>query len=200
VLPPGENYEVSRKKPFIYWSEHVMSLKSTNLPVRLRIENTGSVDEQATIRAINAAAFGGLDEADLVDKLRRDGHALISLVAVFEGRIVGHIMFSRMWINSSSGQVSAVALAPLAVLPEHQRKGIGGLLIRHGLELLQGRGERIVIVVGHPNYYPEFGFSRDKARLLESSFPAEAFMALDLSVGALDGIRGSVVYPPAFGI
>jgi putative acetyltransferase len=177
-----------------------MSSKPADLPVCIRIENIGRVDEHATIRAINAAAFGGMDEADLVDMLRRDGHAIVSLVAVLEGRIVGHIMFSRMWINSASGQVSAVALAPVAVLPEHQRKGIGGFLIRHGLALLRRRGERIVIVVGHPNYYPGFGFSRDKARLLESPFPAEAFMALDLSAGALDGIRGSVVYPPAFGI
>ena len=179
-----------------------MSLKSlpADHAVRIRIENTGSVDEHATIRAINAAAFGGPDEADLVDKLREDEHALISLVAVLEGGIVGHIMFSRMWINTSSGLVSAVALAPVAVLPEHQRKGIGGLLIRHGLELLRGRGERIVIVVGHPNYYPGFGFSPDKTRLLESPFPAEAFMAMELSAGALDGIQGSVVYPQAFGI
>lgn len=172
--------------------------------VRIRAENAGSVDERAAIRAVNAAAFGGPDEADLVDKLREDDHALISLVAELEGGIVahgivGHGMFSRMWINTLSGLVSAVALAPVAVLPEHQRRGIGGLLIRHGLELLRGRGERIVIVVGHPNDYPRFGFSREKARLLESPFPADAFMAMELAAGALDGIRGSVVYPPAFG-
>jgi putative acetyltransferase len=72
--------------------------------------------------------------------------------------------------------------------------------IQHGLELLRGRGERIVIVVGHPDYYPRFGFSPDKAKLLESPFPPEAFMVMELSARALDGIRGSVVYPPAFGI
>jgi putative acetyltransferase len=168
--------------------------------VRIRIENTGSVDEHAAIRAVNAAAFGRSDEADLVDRLRAGGHALISLVAVFEGGIVGHIMFSRMWISTSPGLISAVALAPVAVLPEHQRKGIGSLLIRHGLELLRDRGEAVVIVVGHPEYYPRFGFSPDKAKALESPFPAEAFMAMELSAGALDGVRGSVVYPPVFGI
>jgi putative acetyltransferase len=141
-----------------------------------------------------------LDEADLVDKLRAGEHVLISLVAELDGSIVGHIMFSRIWINTPQELVSAVALAPVAVLPEHQREGIGGLLVQRGLELLRGRGERIVIVVGHPTYYPRFGFSTDAAKLLESPFPPEAFMAMELSAGALDGIRGSVVYPPAFGI
>ena len=180
-----------------------MSLESpaADSSVRIRIENTDSADERTMIRAVNEAAFGGSDEADLVDKLRGSGHALISLVAEHEGGcIVGHIMFSRMWINTSSGLASAVALAPVAVLPRHQRKGIGSLLIQHGLELLRGRGERIVIVVGHPDYYPRFGFSTDRAKSLESPFPSEAFMAMELCRDALDGVRGSVVYPPAFGI
>jgi len=91
-------------------------------------------------------------------------------------------------------------LAPVAVLPEHQRRGVGGRLIRYGLELLRARGEKITLVVGHPDYYPRFGFSTQKARSLESPFPAEAFMAIELSAGALDGVQGSVVYPAAFGI
>jgi putative acetyltransferase len=173
---------------------------SAGRPVRIRIENLESVNELAAIRAVNQAAFGRSDEADLVDKLRGDEHALISLVAELNGGIAGHIMFSRMWIRTSRGLVSAVALAPVAVLPEHQRQGIGGLLIRHGLELLRAQGEKIVIVLGHPGYYPRFGFSSDKAGLLESPFPREAFMAMELCAGALDGVRGVVVYPPAFGI
>lgn len=152
------------------------------------------------IRAVNEAAFGRPDEADLVDKLRHDGHALISLVAEADASIVGHILFSRMWIDASAGLVSAVALAPMAVHPDHQRRGIGSRLISSGLELLRDRNEKIVIVLGHPGYYPRFGFSTDKARLLESPFPSDAFMAMELSAGALDGINGPVVYPPAFGI
>lgn len=173
---------------------------AAGLPLRVRIENVESPAERTEIRAVNQAAFGRSDEADLVDKLREDNYALVSLVAELEGGIAGHIMFSRMWIRTSRGLVSAVALAPVAVLPEHQRQGIGGLLIRHGLEVLRAREERIVIVAGHPGYYPRFGFSSDKAKLLESPFPAEAFMAMELCAGALDGIRGSVVYPPVFGI
>ncbi|HUJ51842.1 MAG TPA: N-acetyltransferase, partial [Bryobacteraceae bacterium] len=149
---------------------------------------------------VNQAAFGRSDEADLVDKLRADGHALISLVAELEDSVAGHLLFSRMWIRTAGGLISAVALAPVAVLPEHQHQGIGGLLIRHGLELLRARGERIVIVAGHPGYYPRFGFSSDQAKLLESPFPREAFMAMELCAGALDGIGGPVVYPPAFGV
>jgi len=106
-----------------------------------------------------------------------------------------------MWIREPTGVLtSAVALAPMAVLPGHQRRGIGGRLVRHGLELLRGLGEKIAIVVGHPDYYPRFGFSTEKAHSLESPFSAEAFMAIELCTGALDGVHGTVVYPPAFGL
>jgi putative acetyltransferase len=168
--------------------------------VIVRGENRENTDERSVVRSINEAAFGGPDEADLVDRMRTEGDALISLVAELEKRIVGHILFSRMWIETPSGPLPAVALAPMAVLPECQRQGIGGRLIRYGLDSLRARGEKIVIVVGYPDYYPRFGFSSEKARSLESPFPVEAFMALELSPGALDGIRGRVVYPAAFGL
>jgi len=168
--------------------------------ISVRVEDPQSPDDRAGVRAVNIAAFGRIDEADLVDALRGDEHALISLVAELEGRIVGHIFFSRIWITSAGGAVSAVSLAPVAVLPDYQRKGIGTRLIQHGLELIKNRGERIVIVAGHPGYYPRFGFSAEKARPLESPFPPEAFMAMELCPGALDGVRGPVIYPPIFGI
>ena len=152
------------------------------------------------VRSINEAAFGRPDEADLIDGLRTDGAVLLSLVAELEQRIVGHILFSRMWIDTSNGPVAAAALAPMAVLPDHQRRGIGGQLIRHGLGLLRARGERVVIVLGHPGYYPRFGFSNQKARSIESPFHPEAFMAAELSPGTLHGIRGKVRYSAAFGL
>ena len=152
------------------------------------------------IRQVNEAAFGGAEEADLIESLRREGVVLLSLVAALDGRIVGHILFSRMSIDTPSGAAAAVALAPLAVLPRYQRQGIGGKLIREGLDQLRGLGERFVIVVGHPDYYPRFGFSTAPARSLESPFPPDAFMALQLMPGVLDGIQGRVRYPRAFGL
>jgi putative acetyltransferase len=170
---------------------------STADGVILRRENP---EERGAVRSLNEAAFGRPDEADLVERLRNEGAVLASFVAEAEKRIVGHILFSRMLIETASGPMSAVALAPMAVLPEQQRRGVGGQLIRHGLDWLRGRGEHVVLVLGHPDYYPRFGFSSDRARFLASPFPAEAFMALELLPGALDGVRGTVRYPDAFGL
>lgn len=164
---------------------------------------TTDAEERLVVHSINEAAFGRPDEADLADSLRREGVVLASvvaeIVAELEKHLVGHILFSRMFIETDSGSISAVALAPMAVLPKHQRQGIGGQLIRYGLDLLR-QGERIVIVLGHPDYYPHFGFSSGKASNLESPFPPDAFMAMELIPGALDGIRGKVRYPSAFGL
>jgi putative acetyltransferase len=156
----------------------------------VRREDIDSAEEWTVIRGINVAAFGGREEADLVDKLRAGGDVLESLVAELNNRLVGHVLFSRMWIDGAGELIPSVALAPIAVLPEYQRSGVGTRLIEQGLVLLRDRGEKIVIVVGHPDYYPRFGFSKEQARFLESPFPVEAFMALELSPGALDGVRG----------
>lgn len=152
------------------------------------------------MHSVNFTAFGRVDEADLVGRLRAEEAVLLSLVAELEGRIVGHVLFTRMWIVTATGSIPAVALAPLAVLPGQQRRGIGGRLILQALDLLRAQGERIVIVLGHPDYYPRFGFSCEKARHLASPFPPEAFMARELIPGALDGIQGTVRYAAAFGL
>ena len=152
----------------------------------------------AGIRRVNESAFGTSEEADLVDSLRNDGDVLVSVVAVLDQQIVGHILFSRMSIDTKAARIPAVALAPMAVAPSYQRQGIGGRLIARGLDDLRALSERIVIVVGHPTYYPRFGFSSERARSLEHPFAPDAFMVLELSRDALDGVRGRVRYPPAF--
>jgi putative acetyltransferase len=154
--------------------------------------------DRAMIRRLNEAAFGGIVEADLVDALRVEGAVLLSCVADRNGEVVGHVLFSRMWIDTPNDEIAAVALAPMAVLPEYQRQGIGTSLIPHGLDALRSRSEQVVIVVGHPSYYPRFGFSVSLTRSLESPFPPDAFMALELRPRALDGVGGRVRYPRAF--
>ena len=156
--------------------------------------------DDAMIRQVNEAAFAGAEEADLVDALRQEGVVLLSLVAEVERRIVGHILFSRMSVETADDPIAAIALAPLAVLPAYQRLGIGGALIQAGLDTLRGRGEQFVIVLGHPEYYSRFGFSTERARALESPFPPHAFMALALIPGTCEQIHGRVSYPRAFGL
>jgi putative acetyltransferase len=164
------------------------------------IIRTEAKTDWSMIRQVNESAFGAAEEADLVAALREEGTVLLSLVGEVNGRIVGHVLFSRMSIETPNGSVAAVALAPMAVVPEYQRQGIGGKLIRYGLDRLRAAGERIVIVVGHPSYYPRFGFSAALARSLLTPFPPEAIMALELSPGALDQVEGHVRYSRAFGI
>jgi len=169
----------------------------TTSPLLIRDEQPRDREQ---VRKVNEAAFGRSDEADLIDRLRVEGAVLLSLVAEFDGQIIGHILFSRMTVETAQGSVAAVSLAPMAVQPDHQGRKIGSQLVGRGLAQLRDRGERIVIVLGHQHYYPRFGFSSEKARYLASPFPPEAFMALELSDGALTGIHGAVRYPSAFGL
>jgi putative acetyltransferase len=121
----------------------------------LREEQLGDVDG---IRAVHSAAFGRTAEADLVDQLRDGGFIVSSLVAVLNGRCVGNLVFSRIAISGADGDIPAVALAPVAVLPECQRHGIGTKLIEAGLERCRSLGRTVALVLGHPDYYRRFGF------------------------------------------
>ncbi|HEV7367657.1 N-acetyltransferase [Arenibaculum sp.] len=159
----------------------------------------------ARIRAVLAAAFGGGNEADLVERLRADGLVRLALVALEDGEaedgeVVGHVVFSDLAVEVDGRKVDAVALAPVAVRPDRQRRGTGAALIRAGLERLRRDGCEAVVVLGHPRYYPRFGFSPALARKLAAPFAGDAFMALELAEGALAGAAGSVRYPDAFGI
>lgn len=153
-------------------------------------------DDIEAIREVNDHAFGQELEGKIVDALRANGAALISLVATINGRVVGHIMFSP----ASIGELSGAGLAPMAVLPEHQRHGIGSKLIEAGNERLKDAGCAFIIVLGHPDYYPRLGF-RPAVELgirCEWEVPAEAFMILVLDQTRMQGVSGLAKYRPEF--
>ncbi len=153
--------------------------------------------DHLAIRDIVVAAFERPDEADLVERLRADGDAMFELVKMTEGVPVGHIMFSRMWADSLN---LYAALAPVSVRPDLQNRGTGGRLVRAGLDAAKEFGAAAVIVLGHPSYYPRFGFSTEAAQGLRCAFSGlPAFMATALEPGALDQPL-TVIYPDAFGI
>ncbi|MFA6033427.1 MAG: N-acetyltransferase [Myxococcota bacterium] len=151
--------------------------------------------DRAAVRRINEQAFRQGNEADLVEALNSAGAAVLSLVAVDGRNIVGHIMFSAVTVESASGLRGAIGLAPMAVLPERQKQGVGSMLVRAGLDELREMGHEAVFVLGHPSYYPGFGFVRASTYRCrwESEAPDEAFMAIELKPGALSGRPGGVV-------
>lgn len=161
-----------------------------------------SPDDFPAIYEVNREAFGQDGEARLVSALREDGDydPELSLVAVHDGKIIGHIMFPPVNIVSDTATTPALALAPLSVHQDYQCRGIGAALVEEGLAECRRLGHRIVIVVGHPGYYPRFGFTPARDNDIHAPFPCpdEAFMALGLSDNALDGISGTVEYPLAF--
>jgi putative acetyltransferase len=166
----------------------------------LTIRPEGEEDYE-DIRQINRLAFERDEEAELVDALRAGGYARLSLVACVDGVVVGHILFSDLPIHTHGRIVPALALAPVAVRPDHQKRLIGSALIRAGLAACRADGHRIVVVLGHAAYYPRFGFSSRLAEALVSPFSGkDSWMALELFPGALEGVTGEVEYAPPFGI
>jgi|SRR5688572_29422791 len=150
------------------------------------------------VRETNELAFGAPLEARLVDALRGcDGY--LSLVATLDERVVGHILFTPVSLEPPVDR-RITGLAPMAVRPEHQRSGIGGQLIRAGLEECRRNGYEAVVVLGHPEYYPRFGFVPAHTFGLTCEFPSppEAFMAIELEDRALSGFVGVVRYLPQF--
>jgi putative acetyltransferase len=191
----GEGGWVDLAEPIVVHAGEAFMAAPITDPI-IRSETAADLE---AIREVNRLAFGQHAEARLVDALRDGGYARASLVAEANGQVVGHILFSDLAIITETGTVAALALAPMAVLPAFQKQGIGSALVRKGLEYCRNQGHAIVIVLGHANFYPRFGFSAKLAEALSSPFGGgESWMALELAPGSLDGVAGQVQYPPQF--
>lgn len=156
--------------------------------------------DRSAIREVNIRAFGQPEEADIVDRLRQNCTELLSLVAIRQDRVVGHILFSPVRIEGENRAVHGMGLAPMAVLPEYQGQGIGSELVRTGIASLESRRCPFVVVLGDAQYYPRFGFEPASLRGIrcEWDVPDQAFMTLVLSEAEMHGLAGVARYRQEF--
>lgn len=178
-----------------------------NQTINIRKETPGDYDWviELTERAFETMEFSDGNEGKLVDNLRKAPTFMeeLSLVAELNGKVVGHILFTPIHIENGQLRFESLTLAPVSVLPEFQNQGIGSQLIEAGHQKAKELGFKSVIVFGHPEYYPRFGYQPASSWGIKSpvSLPSDdVFMALELSVGTLSGVSGMVVFPPEFGI
>ncbi len=154
------------------------------------------------IERVNDLSFKRKAEGKLVDEIRKlpEFVSALSIVAEQDEQIVGHLLFLPVVIKQKDKTHSTLTLAPMSVLPDYQKKSVGKLMIIYGLQKAKELGYKSVVVLGHPSYYPKFGFEKASKWKIKSPFPApdEVFMALELEKGSLDSIQGNVIYPPVF--
>lgn len=159
------------------------------------------LDNEQEIRVVNLRAFGRTEEANIVDKLRQSFINVISLVVLSGDQIVGHILFTPVTIQTEERVITGMGLAPMAVLPEFQRQGIGSQMVKAGLEAAERAKYPFVIVLGHPTYYPRFGFvpaSRFGIKSEYENVPDEAFMILVFDKTSFKDVSGIAKYRPEF--
>ena len=166
------------------------------MKITVRRERPEDADQ---VRRVNELAFGRPNEAALIDAVRGSADTL-SLVAVLGHQVVGHILFTAVWIERTDRTTPAVGLGPMAVLPEHQRRGVGADLVRAGLDACRRLGHAVVVVLGHPEYYQRFGFvpASTKGIKYEHGVASAAFMVLELRTGAVARSGGVARYRPEF--
>ncbi|MCP4619828.1 MAG: N-acetyltransferase [Bradyrhizobium sp.] len=162
--------------------------------MNIRLETSGDV---AGIRDIVCAVFDGTAEADLIENLRRDGDLLLSMVAENASRLVGHIGFSRLWIEQAGQRTPGVSLAPLSVGADYRRRGVGAALVEKGHAHLLATGESIVFVLGAPAYYGRFNYSVPAAAGFDCVYAGQHFQVLGLTEHAPKA--GAITYAGAFG-
>ena len=167
------------------------------MKIQIRPETAEDIE---AIKKINTAAFETEAEAGLVDALRDSSTPLISLVAEVDQKIVGHILFSPMTLSGKSTIVKIAGLAPMAVMPGYQKRAIGTALVKKGLKQCISIGYQAAVVLGHPEYYPRFGFMPCSRFGIKSEYdvPDEVFMVKELENGALSDCQSVVKYHPLF--
>lgn len=164
----------------------------------IRVEKPSDIE---TIWRINAEAFETEEEADLVDVLRASGVSYISLVYEENDELVGHIFFTPVELLGDTSGLRIIGLAPMAVIPQMQKRGIGSLLVKAGIQQCINEGYDAIVVLGYPNYYPRFAFLPSITYGIRSEYevPDDVFMVLELREDSLKGKRGMVKYHEAFG-
>jgi putative acetyltransferase len=166
--------------------------------IEIRFERPEDIDE---IRLINDKAFDQPVEGQIVDKLRKSCKGIISLVATSNNKVIGHILFSPATIETQCGIIQGMALGPMAVTPELQKQGIGSMLVKEGLRIIDKTKCPFVIVLGHDKYYPRFGFQRASKYGIKSQWegiPDEAFMVMILNDSVMKRVSGIVKYREEF--
>jgi predicted N-acetyltransferase YhbS len=203
-LKPGiAYYQVSGSSPQGVNTDSILQLNRNwrlTLNIFIRQEQEKDIDAvyQVVKTAFETMELASGDEQDLVNRLRESNAFIpeLSLVAEQDGKIIGHILFTRMKI----GEHVSLALAPVAVLPDCQGQGVGNKLILEGHRIAKELGYRSVIVVGHPRYYPRFGYRPASRWMIAAPFkvPDEAFMAFELADAGLEGVSGEIEYAKEF--
>jgi putative acetyltransferase len=173
-------------------------MKKNRDMIKIREENETDYD---AIRIVNDQAFGTSEEGKIVENLRKVCQKTISLVATFDEKVIGHIFFSPVTIDHEENQIIGMGLAPMSVLPEFQKQGIGSMLVKEGVKRIKETDCPFIIVLGHKDYYPRFGFEKASKYDLKCQWdgvPDEAFMVIILNKSTMHGISGVAKYRNEF--
>jgi len=185
----------------LHYAEHQEAIETWLARIGKWTIRPETAEDIPGISRVEELAFEKPDEANIVDGIRARDGVTLSLVALEGEEIIGHVLFSLVTIEDGKRVVEGVGLGPVAVLPSHQKLGVGSVLCHEGLTQLAKMGHKIAVVLGHSEYYPRFGFqsANDYDIRCKWDVPPGVFMVMELEPGALDGVTGMVSYAPEFG-